>query len=70
MPHLVCFAFVESFSISGCALGHRHIQKLERFYMLVLNLLQNRITNLEILDRADSTSIESMLIKSDRPATS
>ena len=49
-------------------LYRRHVKKLESFHMRALRSIlgikwQDRITNLEVLDRANSTSIESMLIK-------
>ena len=55
----------------GCdtwTLYRRHVKKLESFHKRTLRSIlgikwQDRITNLEVLDRANSTSIESMLIK-------
>ena len=55
----------------GCktwTLYSRHIKKLESFHVRALRSIlginwQDRITNLEVLDRANPTSIESMLIK-------
>nr|KAG5695709.1 hypothetical protein BaRGS_022386 [Batillaria attramentaria] len=46
----------------------RHIKQLEKFHMRALRSIlgirwQDRITNLEVLDRAQSCSIESMLLK-------
>jgi exonuclease III len=46
----------------------RHISQLEKFHMRALRSIlqirwQDKVTNLEVLDRADSTSIESMLLK-------
>ena len=55
----------------GCemwTLYRPHVKKLESFHMQALRSMlgikwQDRITNLEVLDHANSTSIESMLIK-------
>ena len=55
----------------GCeawTLYRKHLQKLENFHMRALRSImsirwQDRVTNLEVLDRAQSSSIESMLIK-------
>ena len=55
----------------GCeswTLYRRHIKKLENFHMRALRSIlairwQDRVTNLEVLDRANSTSIESTIIK-------
>ncbi len=49
-------------------LYRRHINKLEQFHTRALRSIlgvkwQDKITNLEILDRADCTSIEAILIK-------
>ena len=49
-------------------LYRRHIKKLENFHMRALPSIlgirwQDHVTNLEVLDRAESTSIESILIK-------
>ena len=46
----------------------RHVKKLEHFHMRALRSIlsicwQDRVTNLEVLDRANSNSIESMLLK-------
>ena len=46
----------------------KHIKKLEKFHMRALRSIlgicwQDRVTNLEVLDRTNSSSIESMLIK-------
>ena len=46
----------------------KHIKKLEKFHMRAVRSIlgicwQDRITNLEVLDRANSSSIESVLIK-------
>ena len=61
LPSLLC----------GCdtwTLYRRHVKKLESFHMRALRSIlgikwQDRITNLEVLDRANLTSIEAMLIK-------
>ena len=61
LPSLLC----------GCetwTLYRRHVKKLESFHMRALRSIlgikwQDRMTNLEVLDRTNSTSIESMLIK-------
>ena len=47
---------------------HWHIKQLKQFYTRTLHMImgipwQDRVTNQEILDRAGSTSIESMLQK-------
>ena len=55
----------------GCeswTLYRRHMKKLENFHMRALPSilgirLQDDVTNLEVLDRAHSTSVESMLLK-------
>lgn len=55
----------------GCetwTLYRKHIKLLERFHMRSLRSIlcirwQDRITNLEVLDRAESTSIEAMILK-------
>ena len=55
----------------GCetwTLYRRHVKKLESFHMRALRSIlgikwEDSINNLEVLDRANSTSIESMLIK-------
>ena len=55
----------------GCetwTLYRRHLKQLEQFHMRCLRSIlgihwQDRVTNLEVLDRADSTSIEAMIIK-------
>ena len=56
----------------GCetwTLYRRHIKQLEQFHNRSLRMImgirwQDRVTNQEVLDRAGSTSIESMLLKS------
>ncbi|XP_076063461.1 uncharacterized protein LOC143038321 [Oratosquilla oratoria] len=55
----------------GCeswTLYRRHLKQLDRFHMRslrsILNIKwQNRVTNLEVLDRAEMTSIEAMILK-------
>ena len=55
----------------GCetwTLYRKHIKKLEKFHMQALSSIlgicwQDRVTNLQVLDRANSSSIKSMLIK-------
>ena len=55
----------------GCetwTLYRRNVKKLEHFHMRALRSIlgirwQGRVTNLEVLDRANSTSIESVLLK-------
>ena len=47
---------------------YRHIKNLEKFHMRALRSilgirLQDRVTNLQVLDRAHSTSVESMLLE-------
>ena len=48
--------------------NHRHIKQLEQFHTRALRMVrdirwQDRVTNQEVLDRAGSTSIESLLLK-------
>ena len=58
--------------LSGCetrALYRRHLKQLERFHMLSLQTIlnikwQDRVSNLQVLDMAESTSIEAMILKS------
>ena len=67
----VYYAVVLSSLFYGCetwTLYRRHVKKLEHFHMRALRSIlgirwQDRVTNLEVLDRANSTSIESMLLK-------
>jgi hypothetical protein len=64
-------AVVLSSLLYGCeswTLYRRHIKKLEQFHTRSLRAImrirwQDRITNLEVLDRADSTSIEAKILK-------
>ena len=64
-------AVVLSSLLYGCetwTLHRRHVKKLENFHMRVLRSIlgiswQDHITNLEVLERANSTSIETVLIK-------
>ena len=56
----------------GCetwTLYRRHLKQLERFHMLSLRTIlnikgQDRVSNLQVLDMAKSTSIEAMILKS------
>lgn len=64
-------AVVLSSLLYGCetwTLYRRHIKQLEQFHSRSLRMIMNirwqdRITNQDVLDRAGSTSIESMLLK-------
>ena len=64
-------AVVLSSLLYGCetwTLYRRHIKQLEQFHNRSLRMIMNirwqdRVTNQEVLDRADSTSIESLLLK-------
>ena len=57
--------------LCGCetwTLYRKHIKQLERFHMRSLRSIigikwQDRVTNLEVLDRASLTSIETMVLK-------
>ena len=52
----------------GCetwTLYRRHLKQLERFHMRSLNIKwQDRVSNLQVHDMAESTSIEAMILKS------
>ena len=64
-------AIVLTSLLYGCetwTLYRRHLKQLERFYMrslrTILNIKwQDRVSNLQILDMAESTSIEAMILK-------
>ena len=66
-------AVVLPFLLYGCetwTLYHRHIKKLELFYMRALHSIlgirwQDHITNLKVLDQAKSTSREATIIKAE-----
>ena len=68
----VCRAVVVSTQLNGCETRttyRRHIKHQEQFHTRALCMItgirwQDRVTNQEVLDRAGSTSIESMLLKS------
>ena len=56
-------AVVLSSLLFGCetwTVYKRHLKQLEKFHM---RSLQDRITNLEVLDRAEITSIEALILK-------
>ena len=65
-------AVVLTSPLYGCetwTLYRRHLKQLEHFYMRSLrNILnikrQDRVSNLQVLDTAESTSIEAMILKS------
>ena len=66
----VNMAVVVSTLFYGCEIWtayRRHIKQLEQFHTRALSLMgirwQDRVTNQEVLDRAGSSSIESMLLK-------